>query len=617
MIQKVFNRRVLITSVIIFIIAGLFIYRLTELHFSEKILLNNPFKLINIRRGYITDRNRNILAISIQKESIYANPEKIKDPAAAAAVIASVLGDSEQSVLQKLKSDKKFVWIKRKVDEEPAAEIKKHKFEGIYFKKEFKRVYPNISLAANILGFTGIDNNGLEGVEFKMDSVLSGFSSGDESAFQLGDNLVLTIDKYIQYYAEKYLAETVQQYSAKQGAVIITDPYSGKIIAYAKYPSYDPNYYYKAGRNEWRNFAVVDAFEPGSTMKIFSMAALLKSGQLDASKKYNCTGAVQIGDTVINCTGVHGSIDIMDVIKYSCNVGVITSMNTVNSSILYSTLRNFGFGESTNSQLPGESSGILREVDSWSGLSKYSISIGQELSVTGLQMAAAYGAIANNGEYIEPSIFESIENYNHKVIKQFDSVSRGKIISPEEAAFLRKMLANVVDGGTGKNAASKNYVFGGKTGTAQKYIRSAGSYSSSSNVASFAGIAPIDNPKLVIIVIIDEPVDVTSGGQVAAPLFKKIAEKSLVYLGESNRVLKKLDPIDKKPVLPALEYKTMPDMRGMFFADALMILEEIQKTRAVKYVIDGQGIVTSQVPSAGTVIKNGDKIILYTGKDDE
>ncbi len=617
MIQKVFNRRVLITSIVIFAIAGLFTYRLAELHFSSKILLNNPFRLINIRRGYITDRNKNIIAISIQKDSVYANPEEISDSAYAASMLSIIFNEPEAVFFDKLQKNKKFVWIKRKIDDQTAVKIKELNLKGIYFKKEFQRVYPNGSLAANILGFTGIDNDGLEGIEFKMNSVLSGFSGNDESSFQLGDNIVLTIDKYIQYYAEKYLAETMIQFSAKQGSVIVTDPYTGKIIAYAKYPSFDPNYYYKSTRNEWRSFSVSDAFEPGSTMKIFSMAALLNSGKYSSTSRYNCTGAVQIGDTIINCTGIHGSVDIMEAMKHSCNVGVISAMNPVGSDTLYSTLRKFGFGESTNSQLPGESSGILREVDTWSGLSKYSISLGQEISVTGLQLAAAYGAIANNGEYIEPSIYERIEDYNHNTVKQFETVSRGKIISEEECTVLKAMMKSVVESGTGKNAASKNYIFGGKTGTAQKYVKSTGAYSSTSNVASFAGIAPLDNPRLVIIVIIDEPLDITSGSQVAAPLFKKIAEKSLVYLGESDRVLKKIDPLEKKPSFAGMDYRVMPDLKGLYFADAILMLEEIQQHRAIRYTVDGEGIVTGQSPEAGSEINNGEKIVLYTGKSNE
>lgn len=617
MVQKNFKRRVYVTSAFILIIAGLYVYRLFSLHFSNKIRLNDPNRIIHIRRGYIADRNNDILALSIEKTSIYANPREIKNISTASEKIASIFGEGKDRYYKKLNNNKMFVWIKRKLEDDTAESFKKLKISGIYLKKEFKRVYPNGELAANILGFTGIENNGLEGMEFQFDSILNGSPKNEGDNFTLGNNVILTIDKYIQYYCEKYLKETIEKYSASQGAVIVMDPSNGEVLAYAKYPGYNPNFYYKHNRSEWKNYAIVDTFEPGSTMKIFSVASLINSGKYSKDKMYYCKGAAQIANTVINCTGVHGEVDATEMIKHSCNVGVITSMNDVSSNTLYATLRKFGFGEKTGSKFPGESSGILREVDRWSGLSKFSISIGQEISVTVLQLAAAYSSIANNGLYIEPKIIKRVEDYTGEVVTIFNSKIRGRVISKETALLLKKMLGEVVDGGTGRLAMSAYYKFGGKTGTAQKYIKSTGLYSSSSNVASFVGIAPLENPKLVIAVIIDEPQLVTSGGQVAAPLFKKIAEKSLIYLGESRRVLKKIDPLDRRVKLTDINHEVMPDFRGMDFVDAACILREIQKSKAIKYYIDGEGVVSKQSPYPGSKIRNGQNIRLFTSNENE
>lgn len=615
MVQRVFNRRVYITSFLILFVACLYIIKLFSLHFSDKIVLNSPYHNPElVRRGYITDRNGNILSMSIEKGSLYANPEHIEDPVFAAAAVSKILNIPKEKLYEKFTLRRRFIWIKRIVDDELISKVNSLGIKGIYVRKEFKRVYPNGELASNLIGFAGIDNRGLEGLEFKYNDVLNGdFDSKytiEIKDFKYGNNLVLTVDRYIQYFSEKYLAETVDSFKARQGAVIVTEPKTGKILAYAKYPSYDPNKYYDYSRKEWKAFTISDSFEPGSTMKIFSVASVLKQNVYNPDEFYNCTGAVQIGDTVINDTGIHGKINLSEAVKHSCNVGIIMSLKKVSASRHYTTLRRFGFGEVTGCGIPGESSGILREVKRWSGLSKYSIGIGQEISVTSIQLAAAYGAIANGGIYIVPGIIERIDSFSGEALQNYFVKSRGRILTTKQSHILKNMLRGVVDGGTGRNAMSRYYSYAGKTGTAQKYIKSEGNYSSQYNIASFAGFAPFEDPQIVIIVIIDEPLIATGGGTVAAPLFKKIADKTLPYLGVTKRVIKNYSPEDKREKTN-VRYSVLPDFSGENLIDGLYILADIQKSNYVTYSVDGYGTVVRQSPPPGTPIKNGMKVVLY------
>lgn len=621
MIQKVFNRRIYVTAAIIFFIAVLYVFKLFSLHFSNKIILNDPYTSNEIvRRGYITDRKGNILSLSIEKKSLFANPEQIENPSETALLLAPILNMDQREIERRLRLKRLFIWIKRMLDDSTMSRINSLNIKGLYGRKEFKRVYPNGQLASNLIGFAGIDNRGLEGLEYKYNDALNGDYDSKYSIevqnLKYGNNIILTIDRYIQHYSEKYLKETVEKYAAARGAVIITEPKTGKILAYAKYPSYDPNEYWKYKRKDWRSFTITDSFEPGSTMKIFTAASILKENQYNQNKYFNCTGAVQIGDTVINCTGVHGKINLNEAIKHSCNVGVILSVKNVSNARHYATLRQFGFGEETGCGIPGESSGILRDVEKWSGLSKYSIAIGQEISVTSIQLAAAYGAVANGGIYIVPSVIERIDSYTGEPLFKHYIKSRGRILTKDQSDKLKGMLRLVVEGGTGRAAKSDYYKFAGKTGTAQKYIKSEGFYSRDHNIASFAGFAPYDDPKLVAIIIIDEPKNATGGGTVAAPLFKKITEKSLLYMGETERVLKNFKPINKK-VKQKLNYKKIPDLKNMNVVDALYVLSLIQNDWYIKYGVEGYGRIYKQMPPAGSDLKNGMKIVLYAEDSDE
>jgi cell division protein FtsI (penicillin-binding protein 3) len=586
--------------------------RTVALHFSDKITLNYSSKQQTVRRGYINGSNGELLAVSIEQSSLFANPRHITQPRKTAQLLSEILQMDEDEIYTRLILNRQFIWIKRKLPDLTVSKIRSLKIDGLYFKKEFKRVYPHDTLASHILGFTDIDNNGLAGIEYKYDSYLKGeedVKNVDSDNLVFGYNVKLTIDKYIQYVAEKYLFEAAEKHSADKGAVIVQDVTNGRILAAAVYPAYNPNYYYRYSPNERALYSIVEPFEPGSTMKIFAAAAWLRSSAKDFNRTYNGNGEITLYDTTIHSTKVHGWITLPDAIRVSCNVSVIRAMMDVPQSTLYETLERYGFGKRSCPDFPGEAAGILREVKQWSGLSKYSISIGHELSVNSLQLTAAYSAIANGGIYIEPSIIESIEmNDGHK-IQEFYPRSRGQIISRENSEHLRKMLRSVVVSGTGSNAETVYYKTAGKTGTAQK-ASPTGGYDEERYTASFVGFAPFEKPKISISFIIDEPQGVTSGGDVAAPYFAAIVRDVLPYLGVGASFS------DSETIKTAsgsgLEFdgKTMPNVIGKQPADIAPLLTSIQNSINAQVNITGDGWIATQNPSPGTILKPGAIITL-------
>jgi len=617
--KNVFNRRVVIMGALFLGAAGFFIVRLGMLHFSDRIQTPEPpLRHEYVRRGYIKDSHGAILSMSIDARSLYANPQEIDNPEDVASKLAPLLGVTEQYVLQRVtRHGKRFVWVKRKLSEQTADSVAALDMKGLHFKKEYLRVYPYGSLAANLIGFTNADNVGMEGVEYKFDDTLSTyedfFFQSNEGDFRCGNSVVLTIDRVVQHAAEKTVRAAVVQTGAKQGVVIISEVKTGKILALAKYPTYDPNNY-RAYSSEYRNnFTVSEPYEPGSTMKIFSAAAWLTGRQKGARERWKCDGGIDVMDEHINCTGVHGLVDMYDVIRYSCNVGVVSAMKDLSAGYLYTTFRGFGFGERTTKDIAGESPGVLRELKAWSGLSKYSVAIGQEISVTSLQLAAAYGAIANDGVYFQPYLVQAVEDSNGNVIERTVPKVKGRVVSPEVARVLKGMLSNVVERGTGKNAAPLYYHAAGKTGTAQKSRN--GHYVKDLDIASFAGIVPYENPDLCIIVIIDEPKGVTGGSVVAAPYFAQIADRVLPYRGVTLSVKKNAPPL---PVSETVwNGNAVPDFTGRQLFDSVKLLASIQTKYPITYSVEGTGRVVKQTPLPGTPFTASTAITLYCkGNDD-
>ncbi len=605
-----FKRRVYITGFLIFGTACFFIFTLFDLHFSDLIIISNKKNSV-VKRGYIRDRNGYLLALSIERDSLFANPEEIENHEEIAQKLAPLIGESTDFIRSRITRKKKFVWLRRKLDDETVDRIKKLQLKGLHFKKEFKREYPHGNLAASILGFVGIDNRGLEGIEYKYNDVLAGGtdrSLGDTRIVR-GNNISLTIDRFIQHVAEQALVEGMSAVNAEQGAAVIMEVKTGRILAIAKHPGFSPDSYYRASSFARRNFTIVDAFEPGSTLKILAMATILEQVPKSQHTKYRCTGEIKIYDEVIKCTGTHGELTLDEIIKYSCNVGIITAMKPVSRRAFHALLHRFGFGRKTGIELPGEIDGILRPVSAWSGLSKYSIAIGHEISVNSIQMVAAFGAIANGGIYQVPSILESIERGDGSIVQSFYPRTKGRVLSRAIALRLLKMMHKVVLGGTGTKAALRYYAAAGKTGTSQKTMKQGGYYSDKF-IASFIGIAPLENPDICILVVVDEPKGLNTGGEVAAPIFAEIARRILPYRGVKRTVVPIAAP--RRMRFPVnISKGIMPDFRGLLLSEALHVLIEMQKRNSIDYVVVGAGRVFAQSPPENTRISDNQKIVLY------
>lgn len=608
--QKVFKRRVYIAGLLFAVLAVSFILRLFNLHFSDDIVVSRNRKA-ETHRGYIRDRNGYLLALSIEKNSLFANPEEIKNPEETAQTVAAILRISPDELMKKLKRKKRFIWIRRMIDDDEAERIGKIGIPGLYFKKEYRRVYPADGLASNIVGFVGIDNNGLAGIEYNFDDDLMGRARGGgepPGGVRFGRNITLTIDRYIQHLAEKEIGKALDLYRARQGAVVVLEVKTGRVLAFAKAPGFDPNRYSEYPAFPLRNFSFIDSFEPGSTLKIMSLAAMLERRPAVTRQRYTCNGFIDIADVRINCTGVHGTIGMDDIIRYSCNMGVIQAMKGLRKKDLYDTLKKFRFGTATGIELPGETAGILRQPDKWSGLSKYSMAIGHEISVTSLQLAAAFAAVANGGVYVNPAIIEAIEERDGAAVKRFVPAVRGRVIRKDTAAQLLRMMRGVVTGGTGQKAASAYFCVAGKTGTSQKFVRAKGY--SDRVLASFAGVAPCEDPAVCILIVIDDPADKLSGGQIATPVFAALVDPVLVRMGVGAKRIRGLPPLRSKGAAP-FTGTTMPDFTGRILAESLELLVEVEKARGVTYALHGTGRVYRQKPAAGARLEEGARIDLY------
>jgi len=499
------------------------------------------------KRGIIFDRNLREMAVSIDVTSIAAHPTQIENPKSAAKLLSKALKLDRKMLAKNLNSKKKFIWIKRKVTPKEAEAVKKLNMDGLDFIPEHKRFYPNKTLAAQLIGFTDIDDHGLEGIEFNYDDDLSGevfqytilrdaYGRGFEAEnmngiSSIGKNIVLTIDSTIQYIAENALAEAVENFSAESGMAVVMVPKTGAILALAHVPLFNPNALERFHRQFWRNRVITDPFEPGSTMKVFSAAAAIESGSSSPSSIFFCeNGAYKMGRHIIHDTHEHGWLSLQQIIKYSSNIGAIKFSAITGPEYLSKTLQNFGFGSKTGIDCPGETAGSLPPFRRWTKVDTGTISFGQGVSVSALQLIAATSAVANKGILMKPYVVQAITDHNGRLIKSFGPRKIRRVISEKTAGTLSKIMQTVItEGGTGVNAALEGYSVCGKTGTAQK-IDENGGYSYKKYVASFVGFAPVENPKIAVLVVVDEPQKQHFGSIVAAPAFKAIAQKTLDYM---------------------------------------------------------------------------------------
>jgi cell division protein FtsI (penicillin-binding protein 3) len=498
-------------------------------------------------RGIIFDANMGKMALSIDVTSIGAHPNQIKDVAATSRDLAKALRLDRNDLVKKLSSNTPFVWIERHVTPKKVEMVEALNLDGIVFKSERSRFYPNKTMAAQIVGFSGVDGRGLEGVEFYYDRILEGQQAQfrvirdalgrglgleiDKEIDHSGKNLILTIDRRIQYIAETALAEAVTQNGAKNGIVVVMSPKTGAILAMAHYPFINPNSYNQFAKDKWRNRAITDPYEPGSTLKIFSAAAALESGVSGPHSIYYCeNGAYRIGRNVVHDTRPYQYLSLEQIIQVSSNIGTVKLSENIGSKNLYDTLKNFGFGERTGIDCPGETPGMLSPYQRWTKIDNAAIAFGQGISVSAIQLITAVSAIANDGILMKPYVVQAITDKNGAMIEKFNPQPVRRAVSSETAEAIRKMMAMVTEqGGTGTKAAIEGYKVGGKTGTAQK-IDENGTYARGKYVSSFVGFVPVKNPEAAILVMIDEPQKAHYGGVVAAPVFKKIALQTLNFM---------------------------------------------------------------------------------------
>jgi cell division protein FtsI/penicillin-binding protein 2 len=660
--QEVIKKnRLVIVGIFFLVWAGLIVNKQVELQFSKRSFLISKKEeqqtgVVTLipQRGMIIDRNGRSLAMSMDVDSIYAVPYEIENVEKTAREVSGKLRIGYRKVLNKLRSNKGFVWLKRKVEPYEARAISNANIKGIYSYKENKRYYPHGDLASAALGFAGIDNDGLAGIEYQYDEILKGkpgaiialkdarrkrITTGQliKNVPTSGDDIALTIDGTIQQYLEEELNVASAKYKVKQSFGIIMQPYTGEILAIASYPSYDLNRYYIFSPEIHKNRAIQVAYEPGSTFKLATAAVALEERLVKETDKFFCeNGSKQMRDRIINDYKPFGTLSFEDIIVYSSNIGILKVGEKIGKEKFYKWLKFFEFGEKTGINLPGENQGILRPTSKWSLDSLASISFGQEISVNSLQLLRFVSAIGNGGYLIKPKIFLGDDPLDAQSEKK-------KILSDRVCDSLKHMMTEVVARGTGKKARIDNYVTAGKTGTAQKVGKNGGAYLANKYIASFVGFVPADNPQIAMVIVMDENVGLTDGGDVAAPVFAKVAEKTLRYLGavpeDEKRYYKIPAHLDEKTynyLLADFRLKTkalenaylssgevivdevsslsdgahnviMPDLRGKSYRE---VFEILSKLNLYPHLV-GSGMAYKQIPGPGVLVESKSKCLVY------
>jgi cell division protein FtsI (penicillin-binding protein 3) len=623
------------------------------------------------QRGELLDRQERQLARSVQTVSLFLDPDGIDNATLDrnAQQLAKTLGLKQADLAKEFRAaaaaKKRFIWIARRLDADVANKIVELKLPGLQTQLEPKRYYPNGSLAAHVLGYVGLDGKGLGGVEQFYNAKISGEAGhllvekdaygkpyeSYEIAAKSGQTVVLTIDQTIQYQAEQALQAAVQRSHAKSGTVIVLDPRSGEILALANAPTFDPNKVSEAKPETRSNWALQNIYEPGSTFKVVAFSAALEKKLVKVDDRIDCQmGAVTVAGRVVHDHKPFGTLTIAEALAKSSNVAAIKLGMRVGDPAMYDYIRRFGFGSRTGIELPGETNGILRKVERWQPSSIGSIAIGQEVGVTPVQMVAAFGALANDGVRIAPHLIREVRDSGGNVVYRAQPEQR-RVISAETAVALRGMLEGVTLNGTAKKAQLDGYSAAGKTGTAQKIDPKTRSYSSTKFVGSFVGFAPVSNPQVAIIVVIDEPAGAYHGGDVAAPVFREVAEQVLPTLNVMPDIETKSDPDliaqantnperaekikeeqaqseeQRKATMPTVDSNggrsgevvyavatkkamLMPDLRGRSVRDVARTCAQL----GLQVEARGEGRVTKQNPSAGTEVSTGQLVYVDFGR---
>lgn len=598
------------------------------------------YALMHARRGEIQDRNLEPLAATIDVESLAVQRDKVANFLEVSEKISDITALPHSVVMERLSIEKPFVYVKRDLSPAESLLIKEYEIPGVISVPEKSRIYPFGDLACQLLGLVDVDENGQGGVEYKFDSLLKGNSARLELKVDrrrrsvwrepepdniAGHSLVLTIDRTIQYYAERALKKAMEESSALDGSAIVMDPNTGEILAMASYPVFDPNEPGKADLQAQRNRAIIDAYEPGSTFKILTLAAVLNEGKSTPDEEIDCSiGQAVCGRKVYREATYHdyGTLTFAGVLVKSSNIGSVKLGKRLSEKTLYNYVKSFGFGDKSGIELPGEAVGLVRPDSQWSKLSPCGISIGQELSVTPLQLIRAVASVVNDGYLVKPHIVKRIFTPQGNLARETE-IEKTRVLKPETSRAMREALETVVQDGTGTKAQLNGWSAGGKTGTAQKFID--GSYSTKKYYASFIGFAPVDNPRLITLVVINEPKGNIYGGLVAAPAFKEIMENSLLFLDvpkdvpaimNRNLEMAEVDTppdlyeppvdepedstlamgLDSAQSIQAYSGQTVPNLIGLSLREAAATCSSMD----LKLSFKGSGKITAQRPEPGT-----------------
>ena len=589
-------------------------------------------------RGTIYDRNGEEMALSIEEDSIYVQPAKVVDADGESRVLSRTLALPFARVHADLTARKDFRWVKRQVSFDASRRLRALKLPGIGFIKEYRRFYPNSSVGAQMIGFTGLDPRGLEGLELKYDSLLlgqggylvtahdalgRGMGSGQPvvEGESRGSDLYLTLDKNLQYIAQKELAAGVRACGAKDGTVVVMDPRTGQILAMASQPDYNPNAFGKYRPADWRDRGICDTFEPGSTFKLILLSAALNEKVVTPQEHFFCeNGSYAVGGRVIHDHKPYGTLTVAQVLQHSSNIGAAKIGAKLGRERFYQYIRAFGFGSPTGVDLPGEVAGLVRKPADWFDVDLANISFGQGISVTALQLATAVSAIANGGNLMRPYVVQKVVDSFGETVRETDPKVVRRVISARTAHKMLSMMELVTDEeGTGRLAAVPGYLVAGKTGTAQKVDPVTGRYSDQKMVTSFIGAVPASAPRLVIFVVVDEPKIDAYGGLAAAPIFSRIAGQALSYLKVPPTRIEAHNPLPppaaaaaaarfpvpvQRPVAADGGAPRMPDFLGMSYRQ---VLQTMART-GLNVKLKGSGRVVEQQPAPGRTIRYGSPV---------
>ena len=642
--------KILVVGLFFLFFYGIIIFRSYQLQILGNSKINNLAKAqynknltLSPQRGTIYDRNGETLALDILVSSIGVHPHLIGNKEQTTKILQKHTSVSSNKINKKLASKKKFEWIQRRIPLEKGKAIEKAKLKGIQIVNEYRRFYPNKELAGQLLGAVGYDARALGGLELSYDKYLRSsektkkvkrdargklFSTSAQD--QDIHHIYLSIDKNIQSFAETALTKTAVKHGVKTGFAIVADVNTGEIYAMANYPKFNPNTYWKYAQYYWKNHAILDVFEPGSTFKSVLMAAVLTHKTVKPSDKFFCEdGSYKVGKNIVSDHDPYGWLTVSEIIKVSSNIGTTKIAQKLGNRRFYDYILKMGFGEKTAISLGGESPGSIRPYKQWQDIDLSNIAFGQGISVNGLQMVSAYSAIANGGDLIEPHLVKKIVKSDFKSVLENTQTNIKTVLNSRNSETLKSMLHMVTqEGGTAPQAHVPGYLAAGKTGTAQKYDNKLKKYTEHQYVSSFIGFSPLEKPKLLVYVVYDTPrKNGYYGGSVAGPVFKEITERSIKYLGmtpprnenkehlakfsKKNDAPKELakdkQPSDSEKTLMAakraIASKKVPNLKGLSLRQVLQLTQSID----VSLNILGNGFVITQAPSSGGHLNSNKK----------